>query len=42
MQPLKNKIAIVAGGTRGAGRGYCCRTGCSRGNSVRIEVSEAN
>ncbi len=48
MQPLKNKIAVVAGATRGAGRGIACMLGragatvyCT-GRSVRNNRSEIN
>ncbi len=46
MQPLKNKIALVAGATRSAGRGIACMLGeagatvyCT-GRSVRSNLSE--
>jgi len=47
MQPLKNKIALVAGATRGAGR-HCSGTGRSRcnvyatGRSTQAQRSEYN
>lgn len=46
MQPLKNKIAIVAGGTRGAGRGIAVELGAAgatvyvTGRSTRKQRSE--
>ena len=48
MQPLQNKVAVVAGATRGAGRGIACMLGeagatvyCT-GRSVRNHPSEIN
>ena len=48
MQSLKNKVAVVAGATRGAGRGIACMLGqagatvyCT-GRSVRNNLSEIN
>jgi NAD(P)-dependent dehydrogenase (short-subunit alcohol dehydrogenase family) len=46
MQPLVNKIAIVAGGTRGAGRGIAVELGAAgttvyvTGRSTRTQRSE--
>lgn len=48
MQPLKNKIAIVAGGTRGAGRGIAVELGAAgatvyvTGRTTRTQRSEYN
>jgi NAD(P)-dependent dehydrogenase (short-subunit alcohol dehydrogenase family) len=48
MQPLKNKIAIVAGATRGAGRGIAVELGAAgatvyvTGRSTRTQRSEYN
>jgi len=48
MQPLKNKIALVAGGTRGAGRGIAVELGAAgatvyvTGRSTRTYRSEYN
>ena len=48
MQPLKNKIAIVVGGTRGAGRGIAVELGAAgatvyvTGRSTRTQRSEYN
>jgi NAD(P)-dependent dehydrogenase (short-subunit alcohol dehydrogenase family) len=48
MQPLKNKIAIVAGGTRGAGRGIAVELGAAgatvyvTGRTTRMQRSEYN
>lgn len=48
MQPLKNKITIVAGGTRGAGRGIAVELGAAgstvyvTGRSTRTQRSEYN
>lgn len=48
MQPLKNKIAIVAGATRGAGRGITVELGAAgatvyvTGRSTRTQRSEYN
>lgn len=48
MQPLKDKIAIVAGGTRGAGRGIATELGAAgatvyvTGRTTRIQRSEYN
>ena len=46
MQPLKDKVAVVAGATRGAGRGIACMLGeagatvyCT-GRSTKSELSE--
>jgi NAD(P)-dependent dehydrogenase (short-subunit alcohol dehydrogenase family) len=48
MQPLKNKIALVAGGTRGAGRGIAVELGAAgatvyvTGRTTRTQRSEYN
>lgn len=48
MQPLKNKIAIVAGGTRGAGRGIAIELGTAgatvyvTGRTTRTQQSDYN
>jgi NAD(P)-dependent dehydrogenase (short-subunit alcohol dehydrogenase family) len=48
MQSLKNKIAIVAGGTRGSGRGIAVELGAARatvyvtGRTTRTQRSEYN
>jgi NAD(P)-dependent dehydrogenase (short-subunit alcohol dehydrogenase family) len=35
MQPLKDKIALVAGGTRGAGRGIAVELGAADATGYR-------
>ena len=48
MQPLKDKIALVAGATRGAGRGIAVELGAASatvyatGRSTRTQRSEYN